>query len=105
MVSLDDSRNCSVKAVFKNRLTEGAAAEDRHNEQLDASQTIHDRVDQLFVVLETITVHLESTVNEQQQLTLALKSFLKDKSSKTEVTPKLGEENLAQGKNQQLSAW
>jgi hypothetical protein len=60
-------------------------AREHHNEQLDASRTVHTRVDQLSEVLERRAEALESAMKEQEQLILALKSFLEDKASRSEA--------------------
>lgn len=76
------------------------AAKDRHDEQLDASRTVHTRVDQLSAVLECRADQLESAMKEQKQLLLALKSFLEDKTSRSESEMQSGHGSWTESENQ-----
>jgi len=75
------------------------AAKDRHQEQLDASRTVHTRVDELSEVLESRAEQLESAMKEQKQLILALKLFLEDKTSRPEHALQSGNERVNESEN------
>ena len=75
-------------------------ARESRNEWLCASRTADTRVDQLSNILKGKTDQLDSAVKEQKQLIIALKSFLEDKASWSESTPKSNDEAMKENEKQ-----
>jgi hypothetical protein len=88
-----------VRSVLDTIQGPDPVAKDRHQEQLDASRTVHTRVDELSEVLESRAEQLESAMKEQKQLMLALKSFLEDKTSRPEHALQSGNERVNESEN------
>jgi hypothetical protein len=79
-----EERITGLQSVLDEVKVPDSTAREHHNEQLNASRTVHTRVDQLSEVLKSRADQLESAMKEQKRLMLALKSFLEDKTSRTE---------------------
>ena len=88
-----------VRSVLDTIQGPDPAAKDRHQERLDASRTVHTRVDELSEVLESRAEQLESAMKEQKQLILALKLFLEDKTSRPEHALQSGDERVNESEN------
>lgn len=76
------------------------AARETGNKWLFASRTADTRADQLSNILKSKTDQLDSAVKEQKQLIIALKSFLEDKASRSETTPKSDDEGMEENEKQ-----
>ena len=97
-----EERITGVQSVLDKVKGPDSAASEHHIEQLDASRTVHTRVDKLSEVLESRADELESAMKDQKQLMLALKSFLEDKTSRSVSESGLnsGQENVKESENQ-----
>ena len=89
---------------LKEEIPEDSAAENRHDEQLDAACDIHSSVDRLSAVLETREGELKSAMKEQQQLVIALKPFVEDKVSSFESQLTFGEDNMGE-RERSATSW
>jgi hypothetical protein len=94
-----EERIKGVRSVLDTIQGPDPVAKDRHQEQFDASRTVHTRVDELSEVLESRAEQLESAMKEQKQLMLALKSFLEDKTSRPEHALQSGNERVNESEN------
>jgi hypothetical protein len=95
-----EERITGVQSVLDKVKGPDSAAREHHIEQLDASRTVHTRVDKLSEVLESRADELESAMKDQKQLMLALKSFLEDKTSRSESGLNSSQESVQESENQ-----
>ena len=95
-----EERITGVQSVLEKVKGADSAAREHHIEQLDASRTVHTRVDKLSEVLESRADELESAMKDQKQLMLALKSFLEDKTSRSESGLNSSQESVQESGNQ-----